>query len=66
MTTISVLLQRAKAQLAEPSVARGDAVELEVFGTRGRVAFVEDGWVVWAEDDGTVHASRPAALRRIT
>jgi hypothetical protein len=78
--SIAALLARAKAQAAalldgpdqeaaDPTFPAGARVELEAGGffTRGRVAFVADGWVVWCEDESAdIHASRPWALRRLS
>lgn len=46
----------------------GLVVERHVGGVdrlRGRVAFVEAGWIYWAADDGRVHASRADAVRKV-
>lgn len=63
----AALLARMKAQIGPVTerevFAQGDAVE--GFATRGRVAFVDDGWVYWVDELGAVRASRPSVLRRI-
>lgn len=64
--SIAALLARAKRELAgevTASFAQGDDVTNDE-GHRGRVAFVEDGWVHWVAESGRVHASRPESLRR--
>lgn len=74
MSAIAALLERAKAEVAEQTATPSpvDPWPLGAFVERtildplqGRVAFVEDGWVYWAAEDGHVHASRPDVLRRI-
>lgn len=66
MNAISALLARAKAaQLVDPWPV-GARVELAVAGvvTRGIVAFVEDGWVYWADDEARIHATPGHHLTR--
>ena len=78
--SIAAILQRAKAAAAAISTTEVDAawppgarvglvlptrLGSQQTGLRGRVAFVEGGWIYWAAEDGHVHASRPDALRRL-
>ena len=65
MNAIARLLERAKAVDDWPP---GLPVVREVGGLEplhGRVAFVEEGWIYWAAEDGSNHASMPDALRRM-
>lgn len=62
--SIAALLERARTQLAsDTGFAQGDHVTNDE-GTRGQVAFLEDGWVCWVAESGRVHVSRTYALRR--
>jgi hypothetical protein len=74
-SAIANVLARAKAAELRSTVETADdnggwpagaGVELDIAGvvTRGRVAFVEDGWVYWGDDAGAVHATPAQHLRR--
>ena len=64
--SVAAILARAKAAVAAEDFAPGTYVEVEVAGvvTRGRVAFVDEGWVHWVEDDGAAHATPIKHIRR--
>lgn len=61
MNAIAKLLERATMIDAWPE---GMHVERAFDQLRGRVAFVDEGWIYWAAEDGHVHASRIDVVRK--
>jgi len=62
---ISKLLQRAKLELeSSASWPLGSHVRCAALDLEGRVAFEDNGWVYWADNNGRIHGSRPGMLEK--
>lgn len=66
MNAIARLLARASGEADYPPGTRVVRSIDRLDELAGTVAFVDDGWIYWAADDGSAHASRPEILRRLT
>ncbi|MBX3260759.1 MAG: hypothetical protein KF782_13820 [Labilithrix sp.] len=65
MNAIARLLEHAKTVESWPVGTHVERNLPAVDQLRGRVAFVDEGWIYWAAEDGHVHASSLDAVRRI-
>lgn len=65
--SIAAVLRRAQAQIAASDGFRVGCAVRRVYWprVRGRVAFIEDGWIYWRSEDRHTYASRPAAVERL-
>ena len=66
--SLSALLRRAKSVEAadgwQPGTRVGRAID-RLDDLRGRVGFVDAGWIYWVAEDGALHASTPDTLKRL-